>query len=148
MSPQPRSGRLALAATAPACPLTRPLPLAAAASTRTNFRSGRFICPADAPALPFVPFVFKSTREIRAMLSERRARSNRPRHRPPLALALFGLLASLLAAMTSSPAGESALTAAVPVIQRSASELEVALVDAFAREHGLCELSFNDAAER
>ena len=82
------------------------------------------------------------------MLAERRSRRNRPRHRPPLALALVGLLASLLATMTSSPAGESALTAAVPVVQRFADEMESALVDAFAREQGLRELASNDAAGR
>lgn len=82
------------------------------------------------------------------MLAERRSRRNRPRHRPPLALALVGLLASLLATMTSSPAGESALTAAVPVVQRFAEEMESALVDALAREQGLQQLSLNDVADR
>lgn len=92
---------------------------------------------ADAPALPFVPFAFKATRELKAMLAERHARRNRLRHRPPLALAMVALLLSTLAVITTSPIGESAITATVPVIQFCADDVESAVVDAVARERGL-----------
>lgn len=129
------------------CP-TRPLPRATVVSPWIDSMAQRIKSPAEAPALPFVPFAVKGTRELKAMLAERRVRRNRTRHRPPLALALVGLLASNSAMLVSSSAGESALTASVPVIRRCASDVESALVDAVAREHGLSELSFNDAVNR
>lgn len=92
---------------------------------------------ADAPALPFVPFAFKGTRELKAMLAERRAHRNRQRQRPPLALAMVALLSSTIALIATSPAGESALTATVPVIKRCANDVEAVVVEAVAREQGL-----------
>ena len=98
---------------------------------------------ADAPALPFVPFAFKGTRELKAMLAGRHAHRNRPRHRPPLASAMLALLASTIAVMATSPAGESAMTATVPVIKRSVAEVEAVVVEAVAREHGLANLDID-----
>jgi hypothetical protein len=95
---------------------------------------------ADAPALPFVPFAVKGTREMKAMLARRQAHGNRQRHRPPLALAMMALLASTIAVIATSPAGESAMTATVPVIKRGAAEVETAIVEAVARERGLANL--------
>lgn len=92
---------------------------------------------ADAPALPFDPFAFKGTRELKAMLAERHARRNRVRHRPPLALAMVALLSSTIAVIATSPTGESAITATVPVIKRCAHEVETVVVEAVARERGL-----------
>jgi hypothetical protein len=108
----------------------------------------RVQCPADAPALPFVPFAVKGTRELQALISRRRSPRNRPRCRPPLALALVAFLASSLAMIGHSTPGQEALTATVPVIRHCANEMETAIVAAAAREHGLCELSFNDAGDR
>ena len=50
--------------------------------------------------------------------------------------------------IANSTPGEEALTATVPVIRRCAAEVETAIASAAAREHGLCELSFNDATSR
>lgn len=98
---------------------------------------------ADAPALPFVPFALKGTREMKAMLARRHAQGNRPRRRPPLALAMLALLASTIAVIATSPAGESAMTATVPVIKRSVAEVEAVVVEAVARERGLANLDID-----
>lgn len=108
----------------------------------------RLHCPADAPALPFVPFAVKGTRELQALISRRRSPRNRPRCRPPLALALVAFIASTLAMIGHSSSGEEALTATVPVIRRCAHEMEAAIIAAAARDHGLREMSFNDAGDR
>jgi hypothetical protein len=150
MSPQMmmgRMGRMALSAIATARNPKDPLARATAVSPWMESGMERIKCPVDAPALPFVPFAFKGTHELQSMLAHGRACRNRPRHRPPLALALFGLLATSSAMVATAPATESALTAAVPVIRRSVSDIESALVEAAARTHGLQQLSFNDAVE-
>lgn len=91
---------------------------------------------ADAPPLPFVPFAFKGTRELKAMLAERRARRTRPRHRPPLAMAMVALLSSTIAVVATSPTGEFAITASVPIIKRCADDVGSVVVEAVARERG------------
>ena len=88
MPPQTRAVRLTFGVEAPACPVNRPFRRAFPASSWMTTGSERFRNPAEAPALPFVPFAIKGTREMQAMLAERRARRNRLRQRPPLALAL------------------------------------------------------------
>lgn len=100
-------------------------------------KPGPYVFTADAPALPFVPFAFKGTRELKAMLAERHAHRNRLRQRPPLALAMVALLSSTLAVIATSPTGESAITATVPVIKRCADDVETVVVEAVARERGL-----------
>lgn len=148
MLPQPRTGGLAWHAMASACIPHRPLPRITAVSPWMESATERVRCPADAPALPFVPFAVKGTRELHAMIARRRSPGNRPRHRPPLALALVAFLASSGAMIANSTPGEEALTATVPVIRSCANEVQTAISAAAAREHGLCELSFNDATFR
>ncbi len=77
------------------------------------------------------------------MLAERHAHRNRPRHRPPLALAMLALLASTIAVIATSPAGESAIRATVPVIKRSVAEVEVVVVEAVAYERGQADLDID-----
>lgn len=137
MPSQPRMGLLALFAMAPVCSPSHPLSRFFSASPRKNADAGQPLFKADAPALPFVPFAFKATRELKAMLAERHARRNRLRHRPPLALAMVALLSSTIAVIATSPTGESAITATVPVIKRCADDVESVVVEAVARERGL-----------
>ena len=137
MPSQPRTGLLAFFAMAPVCSPSHPLSRFRSVLPRMNSKPGPYGFTADAPALPFVPFAFKGTRELKAMLAERRARRNRLRQRPPLALAMVALLSSTLAVIATSPTGESAITATVPVIKRCAHEVETVVVEAVAREQGL-----------
>lgn len=134
---------MALFAMAPVCAPTHPMSRFRSASPGRESKPGPKGSMADAPALPFVPFAFKGTRELKAMLAGRHAHRNRQRHRPPLALAMLALLSSTIAVIATSPAGESAITATVPVIKRGAAEVEMAIVEAVAREHGLANLDID-----
>ena len=134
---------MAFFAMAPVCSQTHPMSRFRSASPERDPKPGPKESMADAPALPFVPFAFKGTRELKAMLAERHAHRNRPRHRPPLALAMLALLASTIAVIATSPAGESAIRATVPVIKRSVAEVEVVVVEAVAYERGQADLDID-----
>lgn len=146
MSHPHRTGLPAIfAGLAPHCSATRVTPRETSVSPWIDPMSER---KDEAPALPFVPFAFKDTQEMQAMLASRGSRGNRHRHKPPLALAMVGLLSSTSALLATSPAGESALAASVPVIRHCVIGLETAMVDSVARERGLRDLGPNLAVER
>lgn len=141
-------GGLAWHAMASVCIPKRPLARTLTDSPWMVSGSERIKCPDDAPALPFVPFAVKGTRELKSMLSRRVRPGNRPRCKPPLMLALVAFVVSSGAMIVNSAPGEEVLTATVPVIRSCASDMQAAISAAAAREHGLCELSFNDAGDR
>ena len=98
---------------------------------------------AEAPPLPFFPFKGMTKEELGVLFTGYKARANRKRSRPPLALALVGLLTSLSALLASSPQGEETLASWVPTIKKTVDQAEMAIAGSSART-----LSLNESGSR
>jgi len=85
---------------------------------------------ADAPAMPFLPSIFRSEHEMRAMLADRKARLNRRRcHlRPPLAMAVICLLSSTSALFATSSRGEAEIASWVAPLKIGVEDARTALL--------------------
>ena len=94
---------------------------------------------AGAPPLPFVPFNEGTRTELRR-IAGRKSRTNRKRNprRPPLALALVGLVSSTAALLATSRDGEECMTASVPVIRQAAEQVKSAVFGSSSLDRGLC----------